>query len=266
MVTRFARLKIRRDTAAAWTTSNPTLLAGEFAYESDSQQMKVGDGVSPWGALGYVAFATTANHNTLSDLQGGAAAEYYHLTAEQHGRLSPVSAFGATLLDDSDAATARATLGVEIGSDVQAHDAGLTSIAGLTTAADKMIYTTAADTYAVTDLTAYGRTLLADANAAAARSTLELGSIAVQQADSVAITGGTIAGIADLAIADGGTGASTAGTARNKLGVEIGYTDFIVNGKWDVDDVLMPIYEEAGQALGRTFAYPDPTKPAGGGN
>jgi len=52
----------------------------------------------------------------------------------------------------------------------------------------------------------------------------------------------------------------------DKLGVEIGYTDFIVNGKWDVDDVLMPIYEEAGQALGRTFAYPDPTKPAGGGN
>jgi ribonuclease Z len=46
-----------------------------------------------------------------------------------------------------------------------------------------------------------------------------------------------------------------------KLGVEIGYTDFIIDGKWNVDDVLMPIYEEAGQALGRTFAYPDPTKP-----
>ncbi len=52
----------------------------------------------------------------------------------------------------------------------------------------------------------------------------------------------------------------------DKLGVDIGYTDFIVGGKWDVDDVLMPIYEEAGQALGRTFAYPDPTKPPGGGN
>ena len=46
-----------------------------------------------------------------------------------------------------------------------------------------------------------------------------------------------------------------------KLGAEIGYTDFIIDGKWNVDDVLMPIYEEAGQALGRTFAYPDPTKP-----
>ena len=43
-------------------------------------------------------------------------------------------------------------LGLAIGTDVQAYDAGLASIAGLTTAADKMIYTTAADTYAVASL------------------------------------------------------------------------------------------------------------------
>jgi len=59
-----------------------------------------------------------------------------------------------------------------IGTDVQAYDAGLQSIAGLTTAADKMIYTTASDTYAVADLTAAGRALLDDANAAAQRTTL----------------------------------------------------------------------------------------------
>ena len=29
-----------------------------------------------------------------------------------------------------------------------------------------------------------------------------------------------------------------------QLGWEIGYSDFIKNGKWDVDDVLRPIYEE----------------------
>jgi len=39
----------------------------------------------------------------------------------------------------------------------------------------------------------------------------------------------------------------------------IGFSDFIENGKWDVDDVLQPIYDEAGQALGKKFAYPDPT-------
>jgi ribonuclease Z len=42
-----------------------------------------------------------------------------------------------------------------------------------------------------------------------------------------------------------------------KLGWEIGYSDFIVEGKLDYRDVLEPIYEEAGEAVGRTFEYPD---------
>jgi hypothetical protein len=54
----------------------------------------------------------------------------------------------------------------------QPLDAGLTSIAGLTTAANKMIYTTASDVYAVADLTSAGRALLDDADAAAQRTTL----------------------------------------------------------------------------------------------
>jgi hypothetical protein len=58
------------------------------------------------------------------------------------------------------------------------NDAGLASIAGLTTAADKMIYTTAADTYATTSLTAFGRSLIDDADASAARTTLGLGTAA----------------------------------------------------------------------------------------
>ena len=70
------------------------------------------------------------------------------------------------------ASAARTALGLAIGTDVQAEDAGLTSIAGLTTAADKMIYTTALDTYAVADLTAAGRALLDDADAAAQLATL----------------------------------------------------------------------------------------------
>ena len=78
----------------------------------------------------------------------------------------------------SDAANARINLGVDIGADVQAYDAGLQSIASLTTAADQSIYLTGADTYAVYNLTTFGRSLLDDADAAAGRATLGLGSIA----------------------------------------------------------------------------------------
>lgn len=94
----------------------------------------------------------------------------------------------------SDAPTARTNLGVAIGSDVQAYDAGLNSISGLTTAADKMIYSTAPDTYAVTDLSSFGRTLIDDADASAARTTLSLGTIATQASGSVDIDGGSIDG------------------------------------------------------------------------
>lgn len=55
-----------------------------------------------------------------------------------------------------------------------------------------------------------------------ARSSLGLGTIATQAADSIAITGGAISGITDLAVADGGTGASTASDARTNLGLVIG--------------------------------------------
>jgi hypothetical protein len=62
----------------------------------------------------------------------------------------------------------------ELDTEKQPIDAGLTSIAGLTTAADKMIYATAADTYAVADLTSAGRAILDDADNAAQRVTLGL--------------------------------------------------------------------------------------------
>ena len=67
-------------------------------------------------------------------------------------------------------------------------------------------------------LSAFGQSLGLSANAAAAQSTLGLGTIATQAAASVAITGGSITGITDLAIVDGGTGSSTASGARTNLG------------------------------------------------
>jgi hypothetical protein len=101
----------------------------------------------------------------------------------------------SNLSDLSDASVARTNLGVAIGSDVQAYDAGLQSIAGLTTSADQLIYATAADTYATSSLTSFGRSLLDDADAAAGRSTLGLGTISTQAANDVNISGGAVSGV-----------------------------------------------------------------------
>jgi hypothetical protein len=68
----------------------------------------------------------------------------------------------------------------DLGSTYQPLDAGLTSISGLTTSADKMIYTTASDTYEVTSLTSAGRAILDDADATAQRTTLGLGTAATE--------------------------------------------------------------------------------------
>ena len=101
--------------------------------------------------------------------------------------------------------------------DYEVGSPALTSIAGLVTSADKMIYTTASNTYTTSDLTAAGRALLDDATAGDQRNSLGLGTIATQNSNNVLISGGSITGITDLAIADGGTAASTNTAAINNL-------------------------------------------------
>jgi hypothetical protein len=53
-ITLTALMKQRYDTAANWTTANPTLLAGEIGIESDTNKWKLGDGSTAWTSLGYI--------------------------------------------------------------------------------------------------------------------------------------------------------------------------------------------------------------------
>jgi hypothetical protein len=55
-----SRLQNRRDTAANWTSNNPTLAAGEIGLETDTAKFKMGDGTTAWNLLAYAYTAGAA--------------------------------------------------------------------------------------------------------------------------------------------------------------------------------------------------------------
>lgn len=143
---------------------------------------------------GLVAVGTTFNVGTASasrivinsndiDLatSGVSAGTYTQVTVDAYGRTTSganpttLSGYGIT--------------------DAQPLDATLTALAGVTVSADQVIYSTGTDAFSTSSLTSFGRSLIDDADAATARTTLGLGTIATQNANNVAITGGTIDGI-----------------------------------------------------------------------
>lgn len=49
------RFQQKRHAAADWILNNPTLLAAEWGYETDTGKIKIGDGVHVWNDLPYSA-------------------------------------------------------------------------------------------------------------------------------------------------------------------------------------------------------------------
>ena len=174
----------------------------------------IGSDVQAYDAeLAAIAGLTSAADKGIQFTGSGTAATY------------DLTSAGKALLDDADAAAQRTTLGLVIGTDVQAYDAELAAIAGLTSAADKGIQFTGSGTASTYDLTSAGKALLDDADAAAQRTTLGLViGTDVQAYDA------QLADIAGLAVTDGGIivgdGSNfvleTGATARASLGLTIG--------------------------------------------
>ena len=61
------KIQLRRDTASDWTSTNPTMAAGEFGWESDTNRFKIGDGSTAWTSLGYASEGDTAGITFVGD-------------------------------------------------------------------------------------------------------------------------------------------------------------------------------------------------------
>jgi hypothetical protein len=95
------------------------------------------------------------------------------------------TSYGRSVLTVADAAALRSLAGAVIGTNVQAYDAELAALAGLTSAADALPYFTGIGTANVATFTGFARTLVDDADAATARTTLGFSTLT----DYVTLTG-----------------------------------------------------------------------------
>ena len=65
------QIQVRRGTASQWTSTNPTLAAGEWGYETDTNKVKIGTGSTAWNSLGYQGAGDIEGVTAGTGLSGG---------------------------------------------------------------------------------------------------------------------------------------------------------------------------------------------------
>jgi len=99
------KMQIRRGTATAWATADPTLVAGELGFVTDAGKtaFKIGNGSTPWTSLAYVnstytEFPVDAGNNLDTAIVQG---RYPLLSGVTYTNVPPAADFNGTTTDGS---------------------------------------------------------------------------------------------------------------------------------------------------------------------
>jgi hypothetical protein len=65
------QIQVRRGTASQWTSTNPTLAAGEWGFETDTLKVKIGNGSTAWNSLAYQGAGDIEGVTAGTGLSGG---------------------------------------------------------------------------------------------------------------------------------------------------------------------------------------------------
>jgi hypothetical protein len=178
------RFQLRRDTANNWASVNPVLALGEPGVETDTLKVKVGDGSNAWNSLGYTITTQFADLNGKpTTIAGyGITDNFLALTSFSVGAEGTASGDGAIAYDNTngqftytppDTSTFLTSVPAQTFASLTGKPTTLTGY-GIT------------DAVASSAISTFGGTLVDDADASAARTTLGLGTAATTAATAYA--------------------------------------------------------------------------------
>ena len=97
----YSRMQVKRDTAENWENQNPTLLEGEFGYETDTGKFKVGkredDELLKWNNLDYAPTDTLIDGTVGIKVGNGNEISFSSNSNFISPSLSPIEYFSVNL-------------------------------------------------------------------------------------------------------------------------------------------------------------------------